>query len=432
MNKKDRFLIKNCFIVSGETEGKKDLLVEEGIISNIGQDIKAEGNIDVYDMEGSHLLPGLCDIHVHLREPGREDKETIFTGSRAAVKGGITDIACMPNTIPVNDNATITRFIYDKSRDSLCNVYPIGAITKGSQGNEISEMFDLAKAGVVAFSDDGTSVMNSNVMRKAMEYSKIFRKPIISHCEDINLAKDGVINEGRISLKTNLKGIPLVAEDIIVYRDIALAEYIGVPLHIAHVSTERSMSIIADAKNRGVNVTAEVTPHHIALTEDELLTLNTSAKINPPLRMASDVERLKEGLKSNIIDAIASDHAPHTTAEKELNISADVPSGTIGLETMLPVVLTELYHTGILTLREIVDKLCYNPCRIIGISPPCIKAGHTAKFTVVNTKKKTLIEKDFFQSKSRNSVFIGRELYGEIILTVVNGSIRYINNQIIV
>ncbi len=431
MNSKDRFLLKNCQIVSRESEGEKDIYVEKGIISCIGNGLKPGDDIDTYDMKGYYLLPGLCDIHVHLREPGREDKETILTGSMAAVKGGITDIACMPNTSPVNDNATITRYIYDKAKDAFCNIYPIGAITKGSKGKEISEMNDLSNAGVVAYSDDGVSVMDSNVLRKAMEYSKIFGKPIISHCEDMSLSLDGVINEGRISLKTNLKGIPSVAEDIIVYRDVALAEYLGIHLHIAHVSTEKSMNIISDAKSRGSKITSEVTPHHIALTEDELLSLNTSAKINPPLRHRNDVEKLKEGLKSGVIDVIASDHAPHTTAEKELNISTDVPSGTIGLETMVPVVLTELYHRGLMTLREIVNKMCYNPCRIIGIEPPAIEEGALARFTLIDTEAEQVIQKDFFLSKSRNSVFIGKKLKGRVLMTVVNGKICYFEDKIV-
>ncbi len=431
MNSKDRFLIKKCSIVSKEIEAVCDILVENGIIAKIDKDISIENDIDIYDMDGKYLMPGLCDIHVHLREPGREDKETVLTGSMAAVKGGITDLACMPNTTPVNDNSTITRYIYDKAREALCNIYPIGAVTKGSMGKEISEMYDLSKAGVVAFSDDGKSVMDSNVMRKAMDYSKIFNKPIISHCEDMNLSQDGVINEGRVSLKTNLKGIPSVAEDIIVYRDTALAEYLGVPLHVAHVSTERSMEIINGAKLRGAKITAEITPHHLALTEEELLSLNTNAKINPPLRPLNDVNKLKEGLKKGIIDVIASDHAPHTTAEKELNISSDVPNGTIGLETMILVVLTEIYHKGILSLREIVDKMCYNPCRIINIEPPAIKEGSLARFTLIDTEAESTINSDFFFSKSRNSVFLGRKLKGRVLMTVVNGKICYFSDQIV-
>lgn len=431
MNNKDRFLIKNCLIVSKEIEDQSDILVEDGKISKIHKDIKPENDIDTYDMKGSYILPGLCDVHVHLREPGREDKETIVTGSMAAVKGGITDIACMPNTSPVNDNASTTRYIHDKSREAFCNIYPIGAITKGSKGKEISEMNDLNKAGVFAFSDDGNTVMDSNIMRKAMEYSRIFNKPIIAHCEDINLTRDGIINEGMVSLKTNLKGMPSIAEDIIVYRDTALAEYLDIPLHIAHVSTEKSMNIIAEAKKRGAKITCEATPHHIALTEEELFGLDTSAKINPPLRPLSDRRKIIEGLKNNIIDIIASDHAPHTLAEKELNISTDVPFGTIGLETMLPVVLTHLYHTGMLTMKQIIEKLCYNPCKLLGIDPPRIKAGETAKFTIIDADDVYKVEKDFFLSKSRNSVFIGKEFKGKVLMTVVNGQIRFYNDQIV-
>lgn len=431
MENKDSFLIKGTYIISEQTEGINDILVENGFIEKISKEINVEGNIPTYDMENTCLVPGLMDMHVHLREPGREDKETIVSGSSAAVKGGFTDIVCMPNTTPVNDNANTTRYIYDRAKEAHCCVYAVGAITKASKGKEISEMFDLCKEGVIAFSDDGACIMDSMVMRKAMEYSKIFNKPLITHSEDINLTRDGVINEGMVSLKTNLKGIPSISEDIMVYRDIALSEYLDVPLHIAHVSTARSLRIIEDAKARGVKVTCEVTPHHLSLTEDELLKLNTNTKINPPLRTLKDVDSLRQGLKNNIIDVIASDHAPHTLAEKELNLSADVPCGTIGLETSLLVVLKDLYHTGILKLSDIVQKMCYNPNKILGLDPPAIRVGSKAKFSVFNTEDNIFIDKGFFLSKSNNSAFIGKELKGKVLLTVVNGSVKYFNGKLV-
>ena len=425
------FLLRNGHLISREQEGTCDILVRNGIISDIGQNLACPEGVPSHDVSGLIVLPGLVDMHVHLREPGREDKETIQTGARGAVKGGITHVACMPNTQPVNDNASVTRYILDKAKNALCYVHPIGAITKNQAGESLAEMVDMFRAGAVAFSDDGYSVLDSQILRQAMEYNRITGTLLISHCEDPALSEGGLMHEGRVSLATGLKGIPPAAEDVIIQRDIQLAEYLDVPLHIAHLSTRTGLEIVARAKERGAKISAEVTPHHLALTEDELYSYNTNAKINPPLRTAEDTAALKQGVKNGTIDAIASDHAPHTRAEKEIHLCADVPSGTIGLETLFPVAVTECFQSGLLDMRGLLDRLCYRPARLLNISAPALKPGEEANLFACDPDKEQLITEDFFVSKSRNSVFLGKRLKGWVKLTVAKGRLCYLDGRII-
>ncbi len=382
--------------------------------------------------EGMFVIPGLIDMHVHLREPGFEYKETIKTGTAAAIRGGFTTVCCMPNTFPINDNASVTEFIIRKSLEGLCTVLPIGAITKGQKGQELVEMGTMKDQGCIAFSDDGLPVMNSLLMRRALEYSKAFGLPIISHCEDLTLSEDGVMNEGLLSMTLGLKGIPAEAEQIMVFRDIMLAELTHGRLHIAHVSTEGSVKLIRDAKQRGVNVTAETCPHYFSLNEDAVKNYDTNAKVNPPLRTKKDIEAIKEGLKDCTIDVIATDHAPHHRDEKlkEFDLA---PSGISGLETALGLSL-KLVDEGIFTMSQLIEKMSLNPARILGLLSPSsffitgpkgtLSAGADADVTIVDTKKEFNVEALKFFSKGKNTPFDGWILKGVPIITISKGKIH--------
>jgi dihydroorotase len=383
----------------------------------------ADGSARVIDAKGLWVLPGLVDMHVHLREPGFEYKETIKTGTRAAIRGGITAVCAMPNTLPVNDNPGITEYILQKAHEEgVCAVYPVGAITKGQRGEELSEMGMMMEAGCVAFSDDGMPVESPLVMRRALEYSRAFGAPIISHCEDLMLSEGGVMNEGPLSQSLGLRGIPKAAEETFVFRDIALAELTGGRLHIAHVSTEGSVRIIRAAKLRGVKVTAETCPHYFSITEDAVAGYNTNAKVNPPLRTFRDVEAIKEGLSDGTIDVIATDHAPHQQSEKirEFDLA---PSGISGLETSLSLSLS-LVDEGVLTFDELVRKMALNPSLILGIQRGTLKPGAQADVVIVDLKKKFKVDVKSFESKGKNSPFDGRELKGAQVLTVCAGKVH--------
>jgi len=338
-------------------EKSTSVLLEDGIISDIGE-IKAK-DANVYELSGKYVVPGFFDMHVHLREPGREDEETVVAGSNAAANGGFTGIACMPNTKPAIDSAEVVNFIKDQAKNHLVDVFPIAAASIGREGEVLSPIAELAEAGAVGLSDDGVAIKTASILRKVLEYSKMYDLPVIEHCEDETLA-DGAMNEGLNSTILGLPPLPSVAEDLIVSRDIQMAEYTGGVVHIAHISTKNAVQFVREAKTKGVIVTAEVTPHHISLTDEAVKTYDTNFKMNPPLRTQEDVDAIIEALKDGTIDCIASDHAPHSIEEKEEEFQY-APNGILGLETMVGITLSELYHKKILTLKEIIEKLSVNP-----------------------------------------------------------------------
>ena len=387
----------------------------------------------IIDAEGMYVIPGLIDMHVHLREPGFEYKETIKTGTAAAIKGGFTTVCCMPNTFPINDNASVTEFIIRKSLEGLCTVLPIGAITKGQKGEELVEMGTMKDEGCIAFSDDGLPVMNSLIMRRALEYSKAFGLPIISHCEDLTLSEDGVMSEGLLSMTLGLRGIPAEAEQIMVFRDLLLTELTQGKLHIAHVSTGGSVRLIREAKNRGVNITAETCPHYFTLTEDAVKDYDTNAKVNPPLRTERDIEAIKEGLKDGTIDAIATDHAPHHRDEKLKGFDL-APSGISGLETALGLSM-KLVDEGVLSMNQLVEKMSFNPSRILGLLTShnsshvvCPKGtfaeGADADVTIIDRNRELKVEASKFLSRGKNTPFDGWMLKGAPVVTISKGRIH--------
>src|SRR3990167_4594445 len=362
------FLIKNAIIINADRMHKEpqDILIEKGTIVKIGKGISADGT-KVVDAAGKLVFPGLIDMHVHLREPGREDKETIETGSRAAAKGGFTTVLCMPNTTPVIDNAMIVEAILKEAkRVGLVNVIPVGAFTRGQNGEELTDMFESKQAGCMALSDDGKTVGNSRLMRLAMEYSRMTGLFLIEHCQDPDLWCKGVMNEGDVSTMLGLKGDPGISETVIVGRDIELARYLTARIHLAHMSLQRSVELIRFAKSQGIAVTAEACPHHFTLTDDAVKTFDTNTKVNPPLRNKEDVEAIKEGLQDGTIDCIVTDHAPHTYEDKEVGFD-HAPFGMIGLETSLGLTMTELVNKKILTLPQMVERMSAAPSRVIGL-----------------------------------------------------------------
>lgn len=397
---------------------KSNLLIEDGVIKKIGElndeDLKTS---KVYDFENKYCVPGLFDMHVHLREPGREDEETIETGSNAAAAGGFTEIACMPNTNPNIETAEIVRFIKERSRNYLVEVYPVAAATLERKGEAISPMYELFKAGAVAFSDDGNAIKTAGILRNVLEYSKMFNAPIIEHCEDDSLAC-GAMNEGITSTILGLPAIPSVAEDLIVMRDIMMAEFTGARVHIAHISSKNAVELVRQAKKKNISVTAEVTPHHFSLTEESLKTYDTNYKMNPPLRTRADVEAVIEGLKDGTIDCIASDHAPHSIEEKEMEFIF-APNGIVGLETQLGLAISELVHKKYLTLSQLIEKLSINPRKILNIPIPLIKVGEIANLTIIDAELIWTVDISKFKSKSKNSPFDKRLLTGKS-LAVIN------------
>lgn len=427
-----RILIKGGRVIdpANRIDAQKDIYIEEGVIKKVGSNIKVnKPNVKVIDARGKVVTPGLIDMHTHLREPGREDEETIASGTRAACKGGFTSICCMPNTQPVTDNQAQVELILSKAqKEGWVNVYPIGAITKGLQGEEMSPIGELKKAGVAGITDDGKTVYNSLIMRRALEYSKMFKLPVISHCEDTDLSADGLINEGYISTILGMRGIPRQAEEVIVSRDIQLAEMTGGHLHIAHVSTEGSVGMIRRAKRMNIKITAETAPHYFTLTDEAVKTYNTNTKMNPPLRTKKDVQAIKHGLQDGTIDCIASDHAPHLEDEKNQEYEL-APFGIIGLETMLPLIITELVDKKVLTLREAIKKLTVNPARILGLNKGTLSPGADADITIMDIKASRKIET--FESQSNNSPFIGYTLKGFAVFTIVGGRICMAEGELV-
>ena len=408
----------------GRVDGPADVLVKDGKIAEIGHNLKAPAGTQVLEASGKLVLPGFVDLHVHLREPGFEYKETIKTGAAAAAAGGFTSICCMPNTNPINDTRAVTEFILDRAkRAESVHVFPIGAITKGSDGKELAEYGDLRAAGCVAVSDDGKPVMNGMVMRRALEYARAFDLPVVDHCECKHLSEGGVAHEGVVATELGLQGIPSAAEDVMVARNIELAEQTGGRLHVAHVSTAGSVRMVRDAKSRGLRVTAEACPHHFILTEEAIREYNTNAKMNPPLRTRKDVEAIKSALKDGTIDAIATDHAPHATHEKQREFEY-APFGIVGLETALGLSLL-LVEEGVLTLTQMVRALTTGPAQAFGLAKGTLAAGADADITIVDADMQWIVEPDTFRSRGRNTPFGGWKLKGRVVNTVVSGRVIY-------
>jgi len=412
----------------GRLNAVADVLLEGGKIAAVGRNLTAPRGATIIDAKGRLVLPGFVDLHVHFREPGFEYKETIQSGAAAAVAGGFTTVCCMPNTNPVNDNQAITEFMLDRAREAgLANVLPIGAITKGSEGKELAEIGDLHRAGCVAISDDGRPVMNSLVMRRAMEYAMAFDVPVVDHCEDLHLTEGGCMNEGLVSTELGLPGIPAAAEDVMVGRNVALAELTGARLHLAHISTEGSVRMVREAKSRGIKVTAEACPHHFTITEEVVRGYNTHAKMNPPLRTWKDVQAIKGGLRDGTIDAIATDHAPHATQEKQQGFT-DAPFGIVGLETAWPLTLA-LVEEGILSLEAAVEKLSTAPAKAFGLSKGTLVVGADADVVVADAQEPWEVDPAKFRSKSRNTPFAGWKVKGRIKTTIVGGRVVFETTQ---
>ena len=420
-------IIKNALIVNADKAytQPQDILVEKGVIVRIAPAIP-EGQARVVDAKGKHVFPGLVDLHVHLRQPGREDKETIETGSRAAVKGGFTTIVCMPNTDPVIDNAMIVEaVIKEAKRVGLLNIIPAGAITKGQRGEELTDMFELKEAGCLVLTDDGRAVGSSQTLRLALDYARMAGLLLMEHCQDLSLTSGGVMNESYTSTLLGMKSDPSVAETVIVARDIEIAHYLKTRIHLQHMSAARSVELIRWAKSQGIQVTAEATPHHFTLTDEAVKSFNPNTKVNPPLRTAADVAALRQGLKDGVIDCIASDHAPHTIEDKEVGFDY-APFGMTGLETALALGITELVAGGVLTLAQLVDKMSTAPARIIGLERKgAVREGYDADLTVVDTNEEWLVREDGFASKSVNSPFVGRTLKGKVKATLYGGKVVY-------
>jgi dihydroorotase len=405
------------------------ILIEDGIIKKIGEISKEDSkDAQVFEFEGKVCSPGFFDMHVHLREPGRENAETIQTGCNSAAAGGFTGVASMPNTNPCSDNAETISSIIEKSKSHLVDVHPIGAVTVGRKGEELAPLAELFDAGAKAFSDDGVSVKTAQILRTAMEYSKMFNTSIIEHCEDASMA-GGVMNESFVSTQLGLPNIPTIAEDLIVMRDIILAEYLDANVHIAHISSKEAVELVRQAKKRNVKVTAEVTPHHFTLTDESIKTYDTNYKMNPPLREQEDVDAMIEGLKDGTIDCIASDHAPHPSEEKEREFIY-APNGIIGLETEIGLALSELYHKKHLSLEQIVEKFAVNPRKVLNLEIPEIKEGSKANLTVFDPDEIWTVDISKFKSKSRNTPFDKRLLTGKAVATV-NKSKMFYNNEFI-
>jgi len=422
-------LIKGGRIIDPSRKFDKvgNILIEKGTVKSYPDDIKKlekHSDVKVIDASGKIVCPGLVDLHVHLREPGYEHKETIRTGCESAAAGGFTSIVCMPNTNPINDNASVTEYIMLKARtEGIVNVFPLGAITKGEKGETLAQIGEMYEAGCVGVSDDGMPVMNSKVMRHAMEYVKAFDIPVISHSEDLNLSGNGVMNEGDMSTLLGLTGIPAASEDVMVSRDITLAELTGTRLHICHVSTAGSVRLIRAAKERGVKVTAEAAPHHFTLTDKAVAEYDTNAKMKPPLRSEADREAVREGLRDGTIDVIATDHAPHSEDEKMVEFD-QAPFGIVGLETALPLSL-KLVEDGVLTLNEMIAKLTHLPSAVINVQKGTLNTGDTADILIFDPDKKVKIDREKFRSKSKNTPFSGWGLKGVVLYTIVNGNIVY-------
>jgi dihydroorotase len=423
-------IIKNTRIIdpSSNLDMNADIMIENGVITSIAKAIAAPEDAHVYDVKGAVSAPGFIDMHVHLREPGYEHKATIATELSSAAAGGFTAVACMPNTNPAIDDSSIVRYIKEqalKTMDGMIDVYPIAAVTKNREGKQITEMAELSDAGVVGFSDDGSPVESTQIMRIALEYSKMFNKPIIQHAEDTSLSHGGVMNEGFVSTTLGLPGIPTIAEALMIQRDIMLTVYCGGKYHVAHLSTKAGLELIREAKEKGLPVTCEVTPHHFTLTDEEVRSFDTNTKMHPPLRTREDVEAMREGLKDGTIDVIATDHAPHSYDEKEVEYLY-APFGVVGLETAIGLSVTELAKPGILTLSQMIEKFTVNPRRILDLPPVVIREGEKACLTVFDPEWEWVVDIYKLKSKSKNSPFHGRKLFGKPLGVVNHGKAVFV------
>ncbi|HZL05857.1 MAG TPA: dihydroorotase [Coriobacteriia bacterium] len=425
-------LLKNCRVVDPATglDEVADIIIRDGVIEEIGHDLTIPKG-ETFDATEKVVLPGLVDIHTHLREPGREDEETVESGTAAAAHGGFTAVCAMPNTLPVCDTGSNVRFLIERAvAEGHVRVYPIGAVTKGQAGAQLAEIGDMLAEGAVAFSDDGHGVQSGGMTRTAMDYMKAFGATYISHCEDESLSAGGVVNEGVVSTRLGLPGWPDVAEETIVARDIAIAELTGSRLHLAHLSTAGSVALVREAKARGLKVTCEVTPHHAFLDEDALIGYDTNLKMNPPLRTPEDREALIEGLLDGTVDCIATDHAPHAPHEKELEFEL-APFGTTGLETALSLVNTHLVATKRLGWAEVANVMCHNPRAALGLPAVRIEPGAVADLTIVDPEARVEVTHDWFASKSRNSAFLGQKLLGKASAVLVGGYFALKNGKVV-
>ncbi len=415
-------------------DGVRDLLLEDGRVAAVGRDLPVGPGVEVIDVAaGLVVCPGFVDMHVHLREPGQEHKETIASGTAAAAAGGFTAVACMPNTQPVNDSASVTRAIVERAAlAGAVRVYPIGAVSKGMKGESLAEIADLRGAGCVALSDDGKPVATALLMRRALEYAGMFGLPVIDHCEEPTLKGEGVAHEGYVASMLGLRGIPAAAESIIVERDLALAEMTGSPVHLAHLSTRQALRAVEAARARGVRATCEVTPHHFVLTDERLtgpVPYDTNLKMTPPLREAADVEAVRQALAGGLVDAIATDHAPHQQDEKAVEFDR-APFGIIGLETAVPLALDRLVHAGLVTLARLVELMSVNPCRILRVPGGSLAPGQPADLTVLAPSAATTVDVSRSRSLSRNSPFDGWTLRGAVAATIVGGRTVFASGEV--
>ncbi len=403
-------------------DGVQDILVIDGRIDKVGRALKAPAGTERIDAAGAVVCPGFIDMHVHLREPGHEYKETIASGTRAAAAGGFTAVCCMANTLPVNDNRAVTDYILARARvEGVVRVYPIGAVTKNLDGAQLAELAELAEAGCVAFSDDGRCVMNAEIYRRAMEYSLPFGAPVISHAEDCHLARGAEMNEGIVSTELGLSGQPAAAEEVMVARDIVLAELTGAHLHIAHISTAGAVRMVREAKARGVKVTAEVTPHHLLLTDEAARSYDPNVKMAPPLRTKRDVEALVEALADGTIDCVATDHAPHALSEKEDEFAL-AANGVVGLETAVPLLLDRLVRPGVIDLATLVTRLSAGPARLLNLPGGTLAPGANADITVLDLEQPWTVSPARFRSRARNTPFSGFTGLGAPTMTIVGGA----------
>lgn len=416
-------LIKNANVISpaDNINGRYDILVRNGKIAEIGNELKTDG--EVINADGLYAIPGLVDMHVHLRDPGQTQKEDIITGCRAAAAGGVTSLLAMPNTNPVADNTETVRYIIDKAKNADAKVYVAASVTKGLKSEEPTDLNEVKNAGAIALSDDGRPVINTKFLSDAMKKAPSLNMKVVAHCEDLFLADGGKINEGKISRQLGIKGIPAAAEDCGTAREIALAAALDVPVHICHVSTKTSVALVRDAKRRGVRVTAETAPHYFSLTEDELLRRDADFRMNPPLRTSEDVKAIIDGLCDGTLDAVATDHAPHTVEEK--SDFEQAPNGSIGMETSLAVALTYLVKTGLLSFEELVRKMSVNPAEILGINAGTLTIGAPADIALVDIDEEWTVDVEKLHGKSKNTPFKGKKLCGKVKKTFLNGRLVF-------
>lgn len=419
-------LIQNGHMVdpANQIDGEADVLIKNGKIEKVGKNLKASAD-QTLDAKGKIVTPGLVDIHVHLREPGFEYKETIATGTLAAVAGGVTSVACMPNTNPPIDDQAIVYFIKSKAeKEGHCHVFPIGCISKRREGAEMAEIGELKRAGAVGLSDDGAPIMNAELMRRVMEYARMLDLTVIDHCEDTNLFNEGVMNEGEASTALGLRGIPAASETVMVARNILLAEMTGAKFHAAHVSTAGSVELIRQAKKKGLSVTAETCPHYWTLSDRSIKNYNTNFKMNPPLRSEEDVAAIRKSIKEGVIDCLCTDHAPHASTEKMCEFD-QAAFGIVGLETLFPLTYSHLVEPGVISLSRAVEMLTTSAARIIGIPKGTLSEGADADVSIFDIKNERKVDVNQFKSKGRNSPFNGWNLKGWCELTIVNGEIKY-------